>query len=41
MARAIFCTNPDGVPFVDHQHNGVDPDELAADSPAPASPSST
>ena len=29
-------TNPDGVPFVEHEHNGVDPDERAVDSSAPA-----
>jgi hypothetical protein len=33
MARAIFCTNADGVPFVEHEHNGVDPDERAPTRP--------
>lgn len=31
MTRAIFFTNPAGVPYVEHEHNGVDPDQLAED----------
>jgi hypothetical protein len=31
MARALVFTNPDGVAYVEHEYNGVDPDELAAD----------
>jgi hypothetical protein len=31
VARAIFFTNPHGIPYVEHEHNGVDPDQLAED----------
>jgi hypothetical protein len=31
MAWTLVCTNPDGVPNVECEYNGVNPDELAAD----------
>ena len=31
LTRAIFFTNPAGVPYVEHEHNGVDLDQLPED----------